>query len=98
MALMALDLLAFERPAKATSAPSSGGNCAAAAALTRNRASGKRLIVHDRGCQGVADSSVQFAALAQVLKDAETLRCRRPRWQSAHGVYCWRPGSQAHRP
>jgi hypothetical protein len=38
MALMALDLPALERPANATSAPKSGGNCAGAAALTINRA------------------------------------------------------------
>src|SRR6266480_4652232 len=44
MALMALDLPALERPAKATSAPASGGNCAGAAALIRNRASSNRLI------------------------------------------------------
>src|SRR5512146_3006495 len=40
MALMALDLPAFERPAKATSAPRSAGNCPGAAALTRNLAFG----------------------------------------------------------
>src|SRR5690242_19261648 len=40
IALMALDLPAFERPAKATSAPRSAGNCPAAAALTRNFALG----------------------------------------------------------
>src|SRR6202007_3433349 len=39
-ALMALDLPAFERPAKATSAPRSAGNCPGAAALTRNLAFG----------------------------------------------------------
>jgi len=38
MALMALDLPLLERPTKATSAPTSGGNCAGAAALIRNRA------------------------------------------------------------
>src|SRR5438105_12425892 len=45
MALMALDLPALERPAKATSAPASGGNCAGAAALIRNRASSNRLML-----------------------------------------------------
>src|SRR5215469_1190815 len=40
IALMALDLPAFERPAKATSAPRSAGNCPGAAALTRNFACG----------------------------------------------------------
>src|SRR5476651_1488201 len=71
IALMALDLPAFERPAKATSAPSSAGNWDAAAALTRNRTSGNRLIVRTQGCQAFANSSVQFAAFAQVLEDAE---------------------------
>src|SRR6185437_15459477 len=40
IALMALDLPAFERPAKATSAPRSAGNCPGAAALRRNFAFG----------------------------------------------------------
>src|SRR6185312_11809728 len=40
IALMALDLPAFERPAKATSAPPSAGNCPGAAALMRNLAFG----------------------------------------------------------
>src|ERR1700733_8302457 len=44
MALMALDLPALERPTKATSAPTSGGNCAGAAALMRKLAWLKRLI------------------------------------------------------
>jgi hypothetical protein len=48
MALMALDLPAFERPANATSAPASGGNCPGAAALVRKRASLKRLISRGR--------------------------------------------------
>jgi len=43
MALMALDLPAFERPAKATSAPKSAGNCFGWAALTRNWTWGNRL-------------------------------------------------------
>src|SRR5580704_15635658 len=41
---MALDLPALERPTKATSAPTSGGNCAGAAALMRKLAWLKRLI------------------------------------------------------
>src|SRR5262245_53789156 len=40
MALSALDLPAFERPANATSTPSSGGNWAGCQALVRNVASG----------------------------------------------------------
>jgi hypothetical protein len=40
---MALDLLALERPANATSAPRSGGNWLACAALTRNWTWGKTL-------------------------------------------------------
>ena len=44
MALMALDLPALERPANATSAPWSAGNCAGAAALMRKRTSPKRLM------------------------------------------------------
>src|ERR1700760_732848 len=43
MALMALDLPAFERPTKATSAPMSAGNCPGAAALRRNRPCENRL-------------------------------------------------------
>src|SRR5215475_12871306 len=43
MALMALDLPAFERPTKATSAPRSGGNCPGAAALMRKRPCENRL-------------------------------------------------------
>lgn len=45
MALIALDLPAFDRPAKATSAPESAGKCAGAAALSRNRAWGNRATV-----------------------------------------------------
>src|ERR1700685_4141442 len=86
MALMALDLPAFERPAKATSLPTSGGNCAGAAALTRNRASGNRLMLRAREPQAAAACSVQFAAVAQIDKDAEKLQCRRRRWPLAHGV------------
>jgi hypothetical protein len=44
MALMALDLPALERPTKATSAPTSGGNCAGAAALIKNCTPLKRLM------------------------------------------------------
>jgi hypothetical protein len=40
MALMALDLPLFERPAKATSTPESSPNPAAESALLRNRAWG----------------------------------------------------------
>src|SRR6185437_2872485 len=40
IALMALDLPAFERPANATSAPRSAGNCSGAAALMRKLAFG----------------------------------------------------------
>src|SRR5690348_11327353 len=43
IALMALDLPAFERPTKATSAPWSAGNCPGAAALTRKLACENRL-------------------------------------------------------
>src|SRR5215468_5459421 len=43
IALMALDLPAFERPTKAISAPRSGGNCPGAAALTIKRACENRL-------------------------------------------------------
>src|SRR6478672_2857080 len=43
IALMALDLPAFERPTKATSAPRSGGNCPGAAALIRKRPCENRL-------------------------------------------------------
>src|SRR5438067_13832698 len=53
MALMALDLPALERPAKAISAPASGGNCAGAAALIRNRASSNRLML-SRGNEELA--------------------------------------------
>jgi hypothetical protein len=42
MALIALDLPAFDRPAIATSAPASGGNCAGAATLNKNSTWGKR--------------------------------------------------------
>src|SRR5258708_36698425 len=40
---MALDLPEFERPTKATSAPTSGGNCPGAAALIRKRPCENRL-------------------------------------------------------
>jgi len=40
--LIALDLPAFDRPAIATSAPASGGNCAGAATLNKNSTWGKR--------------------------------------------------------
>src|SRR5688572_27815208 len=77
MALMALDLPALERPAKATSVPRSTGNCVGDAALKRNWACAKRFIrpVAGRARDGVATSlrrplagrtrSVQFAALAE---------------------------------
>ena len=43
IALMALDLPALERPAKATSAPWSGGNCGGAATLSMKLTWGNRL-------------------------------------------------------
>src|SRR5579863_6988698 len=61
MALIALDLPELERPAKATSAPRSAGNCAGAAALIRKRASGKRLMSSTD--KAAPACSVQFRAL-----------------------------------
>src|SRR5690348_2946245 len=75
MALIALDLPALERPANATSAPKSAGNCAGAAALTRKRASGKRLMSptdRQRGCL----RSVQFRALGTL----------EPHWKQHHAA------------
>ena len=48
-AFMALDLPAFERPAKATSAPVSGGHCLSRLALIKNEALRKLICNADIG-------------------------------------------------
>src|SRR4051812_18548979 len=64
IALMALDLPEFERPANATSAPSSCGNCTLCAALVRNSAAGYRLTQALRRGMG---PSVQFRGFGAAL-------------------------------
>src|SRR6185437_6036284 len=74
IALMALDLPELERPAKATSAPRSAGNCPGAAALMRNLAFGN-----------AATAVVYNPALSlhwQILGERANRWRKEHRWQS----------------
>src|ERR1700722_15536739 len=78
MTLIAVDFPAFERPTKATSAPWSLGNCPGAAALIRNSARGKRLMIRLRqlscGSKRPATFSRRYAPGESGLGSATFLR------------------------
>src|SRR6476620_6422259 len=68
MALMALDLPELERPANATSRPSSGGNCSMLATESRKCTCGNWLIVVKSRGSPWTERSVQFAAFQGARK------------------------------
>src|SRR5512140_2647437 len=80
MALIALDLPAFDRPATATSAPSSGGSWLSLFALVRNRTSGYAAMPACQWC-GVGTAPRRAKALVYNLRlagQAAEQHVRRP--------------------